>query len=55
MGEMVGKASISHKLRRVPCNYIFFETFGGKHGFSIMHLMYVRGITSIQLVCVCKL
>jgi hypothetical protein len=52
MGEMVGKPSITHKLHRIPCNYIFFETFGGKHMLSRMHLAYVRGISSMQLVFV---
>jgi hypothetical protein len=52
MGEMVGKPSIARKLRRIPCNYIFFATFGGKHRLSSMQLTYVRRLTSMQLMCV---
>jgi hypothetical protein len=55
MGEMVGKPSIARKLHRIPCNYIFFATFGGKRGLSSMQLAYVRGLTSMQLACVCGL
>jgi hypothetical protein len=52
MGKMVGKPSIARKLRRIPCNFIFFATFGGKRGLTSMQLMYVCGITSMQHTCV---
>jgi hypothetical protein len=53
MGKMVEKPSIACKLRRIPCNYIYFATFGGKRGLSSMQLAYVCGMFSMQLVCVC--
>jgi hypothetical protein len=52
---MVGKPSIARKLRRIPCNFIFFATFGGKRGLTSMQLAYVCGITSMQHMCVCGL
>jgi hypothetical protein len=52
MGKMVGKPSITCKLRRIPCNFIFFAFFGGKCGLTSMQLMYVHGITSMQHACV---
>jgi hypothetical protein len=52
MGKMVGKPSIACKLHRIPCNFIIFSTFGGKCGLNSMHLAYVRGITSMQHMCV---
>jgi hypothetical protein len=55
MGKMVGKPSIARKLRRIPCNFIFFAIFGGKHRLTSMQLVYVRGLTSMHLVCVCGL
>jgi hypothetical protein len=50
---MVGKPSIARKLRRIPCNFLFFATFGGKRGLFSMQLVYVRGLSSMQLACVC--
>lgn len=53
MGKMVGNPLIACKLCRIPCNYIFFPTFGGKCRLSSMQLAYVRGMTSMKLECVC--
>jgi hypothetical protein len=52
MGELVGKPSIARKLHRIPCNFLFFATFGGKHGLFSMQLAYVRGLSSMQLAYV---
>jgi hypothetical protein len=52
-GKMVMKPSIANKLHRIPCNFIFFATFGGKCWLSSMQHVYVCGLTSMQHVCVC--
>jgi hypothetical protein len=54
MGRMVGKPSISLKLHQIPCNYIFVSTFGGKNELSSIQLVYVHGLSSMHLVCVCS-
>jgi hypothetical protein len=48
MVKMVGKPSIARKLRRIPCNYIFFATFGGKHRLTSVQLAYVCGINNMH-------
>jgi hypothetical protein len=53
MGELVGKPSIAHKLSRIPCNFLFFAPFGGKHGFFSMQLAYVCRMSSMHLVYIC--
>jgi hypothetical protein len=52
MGKIVGKPSISLKMRQIPSNFIFFAIFGGKCKLTSMQLAYLHGINSVQLMCV---
>jgi hypothetical protein len=49
---MVGKPSIARKLRRIPCNFIFFAIFGGKRRPTSVQLAYVCMLNIMQHVCV---
>jgi hypothetical protein len=54
MGELVEKPSIARKFRQIPCNFLFFATFGGKRGLFNVQLEYARGISIIHLAYVCR-
>ena len=53
-GELVGKPPIAREFHRIPYNFLFFATFGGIHEiFSVMKA-YVRRLSSMQKVYLCR-
>jgi hypothetical protein len=52
---MVRKPFIARRIHRIPHNFIFFATFGGKGGIDTMQHVCVHRLTSMHHVCVCML